>query len=173
MKTPPMMINFVVPDDDPAYLAAVGRLCVTHEHLMYCLRMCIKSLTNAAILKALEDTKWAFHTTLRKKILHKARERLGKGEALARLEEILDRSGDLTEKRNDVVHALIACDINDPQRRIRQGRDLHWGPLPSASYVLALSRTISHLAGELNHERRSGELAVALTRTRLPKAGHT
>lgn len=76
---------FHVPDDKDL-LAAFGELALRHEHLNHILRMTIKSLARLEVLEALDATAYDSSSRLRERIGKLARQRLGEGEPLLKLQ---------------------------------------------------------------------------------------
>jgi hypothetical protein len=85
------LIYMHVPED-PAVVGAVGRIALRHGQLDYILRMTIKTLGGLSIQDALDATARLGSRELRERIRKLARQRLGEGAPLLRLEAILQRA---------------------------------------------------------------------------------
>jgi hypothetical protein len=157
--------KMIVPDvpEDPAFLKAAARVSLTHAHLDYSLRMCIKTLTDVSIHEALEATEYAGPGILRKRIRKLAKARLGDGAPLVKLQAILKRCEDVTKERNDLIHNIVARD--ESGALLIRGSDHSWRDLPKSEKLDALAQRISGLANELHHVRLHGWLALAVQQT--------
>ena len=157
------IISFHVPDDQ-ALLAAFGQVTLRHEHLNHVLRMTIKSLAKLTPQEALDATAYDGSHTLRERIRKLARQELGEGQPLLKLQALLERCKRVTEQRNDLVHGIWAKELDgDPVRRTS---DHSWLPLPTQAELLALAENIRVVAETLNSERLEGFLAEALSNGR-------
>jgi hypothetical protein len=155
------MIAFHVPKDRDL-LAAFGEVALRHEHLNHILRMTIKTLARLSIDEALDATTYDGSRQLRERIRKLARQRLGEGEPLLKLEALLERCKRATERRNELVHGVWAKELDgEPVRRMP---DHTWHPLPSVSDLMALGKEIESLTGELNTARLEGFLSDALAK---------
>lgn len=160
------MMMFHVPEDKDL-LAAYGELSLRHEHLTHILRMTIKTLARLEVSEALDATAYDGATRLRDRIKTLAKQRLGEGEALLKLQAILERCKRATEKRNDLIHSVWGKELDgEPFRR---GNDHSWQPLPTVDELKTLGEEILKLTESLNHARLTGFLAEALVK---PTKGH-
>ncbi len=158
------MITFHVPEDKEL-LAAFGEVALVHEHLNYILRMTIKTLAGLPPQEALDATVADGSRQLRKRINKLARQRLGEGEPLLKLQALLARCERATEKRNEFVHSVWAKELDgEPQRR---GSNQQWQPLPTKKELLALAKEIQELTMMLNTARLDGFLSEALKKRKL------
>ncbi|MBU6479198.1 MAG: hypothetical protein KGS09_01480 [Nitrospirae bacterium] len=155
------MMMFHVPEDE-ALLAAFGELTLRHEHLNHILRMTIKTLANLDVNEALGATAYVGSSKLRDRIRKLAKQRLGEGQALLRLEAIVERCRQATEKRNDYVHSVVAKELDGEPRR--RSTDHSWQPVPTTPELKSLSADIRMLTRELNDARLEGFLAQALSK---------
>lgn len=162
-------IYFHIPDD-PEFLQAVAKVTITHAHLDYALRMCIKSLANLAIEEALDATNYEGSRALRDRIRRLARARLGEGQPLLKLQALMKRCEEFSEQRNGLTHHIIGITeewkwLEHPMRRLP---DHSWETLPSPKDLDKLADSITALVSDLNHARLSGWLAAALDQRPLP-----
>ena len=152
-----MMIPYI--PDDPKILEALGTISLRHSFLDHILRMTVKSLTGISIQDAMDGTAFQGSSTLRKRILRIARDKLGEGSALIELQAILERCRRATERRNDVIHSIWAQELDgDPKVRTENG----WKPIPNVTELNALSEELVALTKQLNTARLEGFLAKAL-----------
>lgn len=155
------MMTLYVPEDK-AMLAAYGELTILHEHLILALRMTIKTLANLGVKEALDATAPENTSGLRDRIRKLAKQRLGEGEALLKLQAIIEECRQATEKRNSYVHDVVMQDSNgEPWRR---GKDHILKPLPTEEDLKILNAEIQRLANELIKVRLEGFLAEALSK---------
>jgi hypothetical protein len=159
-----MMKRLNLPSD-PAVLAAVGRVAIRHGQLQHVLRMTVKSILGLPAREALDATARQNFGALRERVRRLAKQRLGEGEALCRLDAILYRAHAVTKHRNRLIHDLWAHDphgnpiIRDDERQQR--------PIPDAAALEELAEQIHSVAADLDAARLEGFLATAL-RERLP-----
>jgi hypothetical protein len=155
------MITFHVPTDKDL-LAAFGEVALRHEHLTHILRMTIKTLARLRVDEALDATVYDGSRQLRERIRKLARQRLGEGEALLKLQAILERCRRATDRRNELIHGIWAKELDgEPLRRTN---DHSWHPLPTADDLRALARELQTLTDELNTARLDGFLSEALAK---------
>ena len=157
------MITFHVPEDK-ALLAAFGEVALRHEHLNHILRMTIKTLARLRPHEAFDATAYDGSRQLRERIRKLARQRLGEGEPLLKLEAILERCRRVTERRNELTHGIWAKELDGEP--MRKGSDQNWYPLPTLDELKALANQIWLLSDELNTARLDGFLSAALSKRR-------
>ncbi|MDA8257429.1 MAG: hypothetical protein M0Z99_17675 [Betaproteobacteria bacterium] len=158
------MMMFHVPEDKEL-LAAYGELSLRHEHLTHILRMTIKTLAGLDVSEALDATVYDGAARLRERIKVLARQRLGEGPALLKLQAILEQCKRATERRNDHIHSVWGKELDgEPFRR---GVDHSWQPLPTVEELKTLGQKISVLTNTLNDARLTGFLAEALAKRPL------
>ena len=160
------MIMFHVPENKDL-LAAYGELGLRHEHLTHILRMTIRTLARLEISEALDATAYDGAAQLRDQIKKLARQRLGEGEALLKLQAILERCKRATEKRNDLIHSVWGKELDGES--LRRGNDHKWQSLPTVEELKALGEEIHALTESLNNARLDGFLAKALVKRSLPQ----
>ena len=136
--------------EDPAVLAAIGRIAVRHGQLNYCLRMTVKSLEGVSVGDALPGTEWEGSRKLSKRIKRIARAHFGDGDVLKWLEEILNRSRLVTERRNDLLHGLW-CQKLDGEPGIRT--DHEFQAIPTIAELDDLANTLDQVTDDLNSAR--------------------
>jgi hypothetical protein len=160
------MMMFHVPEDKDL-LAAYGELSLRNEHLNHILRMTIKTLARLDVSGALDATAYDGSSRLRERIGKLARQRLGEGEALLKLQAILERCRRATEKRNDMIHSVWGKELDG--EAFRQGNDNNWQPLPTVAELKAIGDEILAPTKLLNDARLCGFLAEALAKRPLPQ----
>lgn len=76
------------------------------------------------------------------------------GEVLNQLEVLLNRSRQLSDQRNEWVHALYGVDwLDQPLRRDRHGK---WVDQPTPEQLKDLAQQIDALTHEIRHARNHG-----------------
>lgn len=154
------MMTFHVPADKDL-LAAIGKVALRHEHLNHILRMTIKTLARLEIAEALDATAYDSSAQLRERIKKLARQRLGEGEPLLKLQALLERCKRATEKRNDLIHSVWGKELDgEPARK---GLGDEWLPLPTVEELNGLAEVILQITSQLNEARLEGFLHEALT----------
>jgi hypothetical protein len=129
--------------------------------------MTIKTLAGLEVSEALDATAYDGATRLRDRIKTLARQRLGEGEALLKLQAILERCKRATEKRNDLIHSVVGKELDgEPFRR---GNDHTWQPLPTTEELKSLGEEIRVLTATLNDARLLGFIGEALAKRSHPK----
>ena len=155
------MIYMHVPED-PAVVGAVGRIALRHGQLDYILRMTIKTLGGLSIQDALDATARLGSRELRERIRKLARQRLGEGAPLLRLEAILQRAAKATDRRNHLLHTLWAHELDGAP--IRDENDHTFKAIPTPAELDAVASALAEIATELNTARLDGFLYEALKR---------
>ena len=153
------MIMFHVPDDKEL-LAAFGEMALRHEHLNYILRMTIKTLAQLTPQEALDATVNEGSRQLRERIRKLARQRLGEGPPLLKLQALMQRCQRITDKRNELVHSVWAKEL-DGEAQLRNADTSR--PPPTRQELSDLSDEIRDLTTSLNQARLEGFLLEALT----------
>lgn len=155
------MMSFHVPQDRDL-LAEIGEVALRHEHLNHILRMTIKTLARLDVNEALDATAYDSSSQLRDRIKKLARQRLGEGEPLLKLQALLERCKRATEKRNDLVHSVWGKELDGEPARKGSGHE--WRPLPTTTELHDLAEDLAGLTSQLNEARLEGFLHVALTK---------
>jgi len=155
------MIMFHVPGDREL-LAAFGEMALRHEHLNYILRMTIKTLAGLTPQEALDATINDGSGQLRDRIRKLARQRLGEGQPLIKLQALIRRCQRATDKRNEFVHSVWAKEL-DGEAQLRNS-DHSIRSLPTIQELSTLSSEIQELTNTLNQARLDGFLSQALTK---------
>ena len=149
---------------DPSLLAALGKVAIRHGQLDYVLRMTVKSIRELPISEALDATARQGSRELRERVRKLAKQKLGEGEPLTRLDALLERSRRATDKRNELLHRLWAHQL-DGEPVIRDD-DHNWLPIPSVADLEHWADELATLATALNEARLEGFLKAALDRAR-------
>jgi hypothetical protein len=155
------MITFHVPSDKDL-LAAFGEVALRHEHLTHILRMTIKTLANLQPDEALDATAYDGSRQLRERIRKLARQRLGEGEPLLKLQALLERCRRATDRRNELIHGIWAKELDGEP--LRRATDHTWHPLPTVEDLKALAIELQDLTDTLNTARLDGFLSEALAK---------
>jgi hypothetical protein len=145
---------------EEAVLAAVGHVAIRHGQLTHILKLTVKSILGISVREALDGTARQSFRELKQRVRHLAKQRIGDGPALTRLDALLQRSQLVTDRRNDFIHSLWSKDAQgNPVIR----DDEHRGRLiPSTALLNDLAKEMHDIAVELNYARLDGFLAHAL-----------
>jgi hypothetical protein len=154
------MIYLHIPKD-PSVVGAVGRIALRHGQLGYILRMTVKTLSGLSIQDALDATARLGSRDLRERIRKLARQRLGEGAPLLRLEAILQRAAKATDRRNHLLHTLWAHEL-DGAPVIRDEDNHTFKAIPTPAELDAVADALAEIATELNTARLDGFLFEAL-----------
>jgi hypothetical protein len=160
------LLMLSVPQDRDL-LAAYGELSIRHEHLTHILRMTIRTLANLEVTEALDATAYDRAAELRRRIKTLARQRLGEGEVLLKIQAILERCKRATEKRNDLIHSVWGQELDG--EALRRNDDHTWAPQPTIVELQAVGAEILAVTEELNDSRLFGWLAEGLAKCSLSK----
>lgn len=153
------LIALYIPEDKE-FLSGVGKVALLHEQLNYILRMTIRTLSCLKVAEALDATASDTAARLRERIKKLARQRLGEGEPLLKLQALLERCKRATEKRNELIHSIAARTLDGAP--ILEGRGQLSRPLPKVAELSALAECLLNLIEELNRARFDGFLHAAL-----------
>ncbi len=152
-------MTFHVPQDKDL-LAAIGKVALRHEHLNHIFRMTLKTLARLEIEEALDATAYDSTSQIRDRIKKLARQRLGEGAPLLKLQALLERCKRATEKRTDLIHGVWGQELDGLPARKGSGQE--WRPPPTTTETEDLAAEIMQLTDELNEARLSGFLHEAL-----------
>lgn len=158
-KQVPKMMTFHVPDN-LNLMAAVGLVALRHSHLDHMLRMTIKTLGQVEVAEAMDATEYQGSATLRDRIKKLAKQKLGEGAALIKVQALMERCRRATEKRNDLVHSIWAAELGGAPKVLGSGNE--WKPLPTMEQLTELELEMVSLATELNIARLDGFIADAM-----------
>lgn len=152
-------VGHALPSDDKI-LAAIGTIALRHGQLDNALRMTIKDLTGVEKTEALDATVRDGSRELRDRVRRLARQCLGEGAPLVRLQAILERAARATYKRNELLHAVWGTELDgDPMMR---GDDHKFRPIPSIQELKGLDEEIANIIVNLIDARFNGFLFEAL-----------
>lgn len=153
------LVSLHVPDDQ-GLLAALGKVALHHEHMNYAVRMTIKTMAEVSVDEAVLATEYEGFKQVRERARSLAKKRLGEGAALIRLQAMLARCGQLTEKRNKLIHGLWAKEL-DGDAHIRDAHGQHRA-VPTVEELEALAKELEQHWKALNFERLEGFIKAAL-----------
>jgi hypothetical protein len=125
------------------------------------LQMTVKTLTDVTVGEALAATRRQGSAELRRRIDKLARQRIGEGPALIRLQALLERARRVTERRNSLIHDVWVRFVDDGAAMILN-EDEKAIPVPSVEDLESLGRDIEALTYEINEARLRGFLAQAV-----------
>jgi len=164
-------VTFHVPAD-AALLAAFGKVAIRHAQLDYALRMLIKTLAGLAVEEAMFALAKEGSAELRRIARKLARSRLGYGtKELLQVHALLKQCELLTERRNELMHATCAKELNlealaneerEPTEAFMLSETLERRELPTAEDLTKLANAMGAMVDELNEERLHGFIAEAL-----------
>jgi hypothetical protein len=153
-------IVYDVPSDRPDLLAAVGRVALRHAHLDHEMKLTIKTLAGVTAREAFDATEFEGSSALRERVRKLARNSLGEGAPLIKLQALLKRCQDVTRRRNELIHAIWCRDVDTDSPGVFRG-DSH-APLPTVEELDQLANGIRSLYQELSDARLTGYVAEAL-----------
>ena len=165
-----MLLKFHLPKD-PKVLQLLGAVALRHTHLDYLLRMTIKTLLTdeATIAEVLDATATDGSAELRERVKKLAKQKLGEGVVLLRLQALLTRCKRATEKRNDLMHGIWAGESEG--ETMVQTKDQSWKSPPTIQELEAILEELALLARQINHARLHGSLAEALAEKKKKPEG--
>jgi hypothetical protein len=146
-------ITYCIPTDE-SLLAAVGRVAIAHAHLDNVLRMTIRSILGMSVNEALDETFRVGSAKLRERIRHEVRSKLRDKER-RRLDAILKRAEEATEKRNVILHGLWTEPVGTAEKYIRRD-DKTFGPQPTVDDLKSLLDEVCAVTKELDEDRHGG-----------------
>lgn len=153
------IIHLAVPTDEKL-LAAIGKIAICHGHLDHILRMTLKTLSGVTVQEALDATVRQGSRELRNRVRRLAKQRLGEGEPLVKIEALLEQSRRATERRNELLHGLWAQEL-DGEAVIRNEEHKFSLP-PSIAELESLASELAAITKNLNFARLDGFLKSAL-----------
>ncbi|WP_300297343.1 hypothetical protein [Ferrovibrio sp.] len=163
IKTTQQKVTHALPDE-PEVLAAIGRIALRHGQLDNQLKMLIRSLTGVSKEEALDATRRNGSSELRDRINKLARKRLGEGTPLVKLQALLTRAAQATEKRNQLLHGVWGTDL-DGNLMIR-GDTNNFDKAPSVEELEKLDDIIISILVDVVEARMNGFLFDALQNTK-------
>jgi hypothetical protein len=161
--TSPQFVGHGLPSDN-ATLAAIGKVALRHDQLDNQLRMLVGDLTAVSKEEALEATVRDGSRQLRERVGRLAKARFGEGRPLVRLQALLERAKRVTERRNDLMHAVWGTEL-DGGAMVR-GDDHLFRPAPTAAELDGLEDSIAKILEDIIHARMEGFVAEALKNKR-------
>jgi hypothetical protein len=145
---------------DEKLLAIIGTIALRHGQLDNALRMTIKDLTGVDQTEALDATARVGSRELRDRVRKLARQRLGEGPALLRLQALLTRAERATDKRNELMHAVWGTELDGGP--VMRGDDHEFQPVPTVADLQALDYEIIRVLEDFIRARHDGFLLEAL-----------
>ncbi|HXV24470.1 MAG TPA: hypothetical protein VED46_09445 [Alphaproteobacteria bacterium] len=149
---------------DPDLLKAVALVAIRHGHHDFSLKMALKSVMELGPTEAREKFSGWGSGRLRKKLFKECKKRIDKN-AMALLQDFIDRSVDATDERNKAVHGFWCWRGRD---RIVVEVDKYGRPWPTPAELQKLAKRLNDLAYELNCARRCGWLKASLASAAHP-----
>jgi hypothetical protein len=153
------MMSYHLPEDSEL-LAAFGAVAIRHSQLEHALTMMVKTIAELPVEDADAATAELGVAEVREIIKRIAKQAWGESPELLKVRAFMTRAKKLSSRRNDLLHALVAQELDGmPMKRSRGG---NWEPIPSANELCALANQIYELIGEMNRERLEGCIADAM-----------
>ena len=160
------MVYLALPDNKDV-LAAVGRIAIRHGQLDHILRMTVKTIEDITMHEALDATRRQGSRDLRERVRKLAKQKLGEGSALVRLDAILERARRATERRNDLIHNIWAHDeVGNP---VVKDDNHQFQTAPSVVELDEVANELAAVTSDLNDARLHGFLADELIRRRTQR----
>jgi hypothetical protein len=151
---------------DPNLVTALGQLVIAHTQLELVLRYMIKTLSGLDLVEALDGTAEDRMPDLRARIKQLFRDKKATATERLKLDALLLNAKQLTEKRNDYLHAVYSSTAAGQD--LMKGADHVWGPAPTPDEVRAVTNDLLTLSKKLNEARQEGFIAD-VARRRLIK----
>lgn len=148
--------------NDPEFLKQFARASMLHAHLDNTLKMYLRSFDGTTIEEVLRYVGYQGAAKLRARVTKLASEQLGEGDALAKIFELMRRSKEISERRNDLLHSPIARERDGQGFRMRARGD-NWVELPQPAVLQELADETFELVEQMNHERLNGIIGLALS----------
>lgn len=140
-------------------IAAMGEVAIRQGQLDHVLKLTVKITLSISMKEALDATEFMSSSELRRRVRRLVKQRIGEGEALVRLDAILNRAQRATKKRNDLVHKVWAKSASG--RPIIKDDEHKFGKVPSVLNIKKIADELAGVATDLNTARLSGFLATA------------
>jgi len=150
-----------IPSDEKI-LAAVGKIAIRHGQLDHILKMTVKSILGISIEKALDATQRQASSELRKRVRTLAKQKLGEGNTLVRLDALLTRAKRATESRNEILHSLWAVELDG--NTVIRDENHKFQEVPEIDELEKVANGLAKITADLNEARLDGFLKDALTK---------
>lgn len=160
-------VGFHVPVENRELLAALGEISLRHGHIDHVMKLLIKTFSDVTIQEAMDATARESSWTLRDWVKKLARDKLGRGPELVKVQALLERAGRITERRNALVHIL--CGEDQDGNPVAATEDLAvWKPLPTVDDLNSLSADMEALRRDISKARnKTGFITLALLDRKL------
>jgi hypothetical protein len=139
-----------------------GILAIRHGQLDSMLKMLLKDLANISVEETLYANRYTNSSELRKRIQKIAKQRLGEGTPLLKLQALLGRADKLTDTRNEFIHSTWGHEL-DGEPVVRDSNH-NWQPAPNAETLNKLNQDIFNLINDIRAARFGGFLEESLTK---------
>jgi hypothetical protein len=149
--------------NDPEFLKQFARASMLHAHLDNILKMFLRSFDGTTIEQVLQYVGYQGARQLRARVTKLAREQLGESDALTMILGFMKRCEDISERRNELLHSPIARERDGKAFLMRARGGGNWVELPKPEVLQALADETFKLVQEMNHERLSGRIGLALS----------
>jgi membrane-bound lytic murein transglycosylase B len=145
---------------DEKMLAMIGTIALRHGQLDNALKMIIKDLSGIEHEEALDATARVGSRELRDRVRKLARQRLGEGTALLRLQALLTRAERATDKRNELMHAVWGTELDGGPVMSTDNHEFR--PVPTVTELQEMEYEIIIILEDLISARHDGFLLEAL-----------
>jgi hypothetical protein len=100
-------------------------------------------------------------SALRGRIRKLAKQRLGEGTPLLKLQALLERAQRCTARRNELLHSVCGREIEETAAQLRNN-DHTWKSYPNVSELNDLATELDAVTNELNEARLEGFIRRAM-----------
>ena len=159
------MPKITIPQDTKI-LAALGTIALRHGQLDNAMRMVIKDLAGVSREEALDATAYQGFRELKDRIKKISKRRIGEGEALIKLQALLERASRATDKRNAILHSVWGFDGVDV---VMRNDDHQYENAPSLDELRKIADDLQEIKSELVNARKDGFIADAIEKSSRAK----
>jgi hypothetical protein len=156
-------VSFADPQD-PEIVKAIGVIALRQARLDYSLRMVVQSLSTLPPDRRPKITFRVCSRDLRERIVRLARERFGSDDVLSYLEAALEECETATARHNEIMHRIVARQIDGARNASMKNDSREEKPAPSAEEFRGLSDAVTQLVDNLDDGRMHGYLHEAMQR---------
>jgi hypothetical protein len=158
------MIHMGYPGDP--ILVAIGKIAIRHGQLDYSLKMTVRALAGISITEAVDATHRQSSSALRDRVHKLARKRFGESVTLVRLDALLMRARRATDKRNELLHALWAHELDgDP---VMRSEGMAFRPIPTVQELEEVAGEMARITDQIMEARIHGFLRGTARRAHCP-----
>jgi ribonuclease BN (tRNA processing enzyme) len=169
-KKQPRMVMLHIPEDKEL-LAAFGAVAISHGHLDHVLKRVVKTLAGLTPAEADRALAYEPSSSVRRIAAKLAQNNFGKASPVTlKLKAILHECELLTEKRNDLLHSVVARQMDGKAKLLQADHSLR--SMPAVKTLNRLAKQIQAVATEINNARMlpGGFIFDAMAKLKEPKA---